>query len=145
MPERTFRVAEDAGSPVRKDPIMETPPDRLTAADGKGSVHANPPTGRDVADSQAGRGDAIIRVVWLMPDTGVFPLWSGGGALTPAAARERLGLSEDLVADVRAWGRDEDSPQPPGGRDEWMARGAALQLRLQAELGPDWDVELVPE
>lgn len=85
------------------------------------------------------------RVVWLMPDTGVFPLWAGGGALTPDAARNLLGLSEGLVADIWTWGQEEDSPTPAGGWDSWLACGIALHVRLQTELGIDWDVEFKPE
>lgn len=85
------------------------------------------------------------RVVWLMPDSGVFPLWSGSGALTPSSARGLLGLSEGLVADVWTWGQEEDGPRPAGGWDAWLARGAELRVRLQAELGPDWHIEFKPE
>ena len=78
------------------------------------------------------------RVVWLMPDTGVFPLWSGGGALSPSDARQLLGLTEELVTDLQTWGWEGDSPRPRGGWDAWSARGAELHRRLQSELGPDW-------
>lgn len=77
-----------------------------------------------------------------MPDTGVFPLWAGGGAMTPAQARDLLGLSRELVADVWTWGQEEDSPVLHGGWDAWSARGTDLHRRLQAELGPEWEVEL---
>ena len=91
------------------------------------------------------RRKRIGRVVWLMPDTGVFPLWAGGGALTPSDARELLGLSGRLVADVWACGQEEDSPRPAGGWDAWLARGTELHVRLKAELGPEWQIEFKPE
>ncbi len=79
-----------------------------------------------------------------MPDSGVFPLWPGFGALTPSAARDLLGLSDDLIADVWTWGQEGDSSSAQGGWDAWLARGVDLHQRLQAELGPDWDIEFKP-
>lgn len=81
-------------------------------------------------------------VVVLMPDSGVFPLWSGG-ALAPPDAIEGLGLDQDLVDEILRWGWENASIVPRGHAD-WLAWGADLHRRIQSALGPDWDVEYRP-
>lgn len=81
----------------------------------------------------------------LMSDCGLFPLWAGGG-LTPDGAREVLGLDEVLINDLQEWGWQGDSTEPvPGGSSGWRERGVDLHRRLQEALGPDFEVEFIPD
>ena len=81
----------------------------------------------------------------LMPDTGVFPLWSERGGLTHVLARDVLGLGDDLVDDLQQWGWEDDYVKgPPGGWDAWHDRGVDLRRRLQAALGPEFEIVFLP-
>jgi hypothetical protein len=83
-------------------------------------------------------------VVVLMPEAGLFPLWSGG-AMTPDGALKILGLGEELVAEIQKWGWEDDSTVPvPGGYEGWFERGVDLHRRIQIALGPEYDVEYRP-
>lgn len=84
-------------------------------------------------------------ILRLMPDTGVFPLWTRAGGMTPDGAREGLGLNDELVDELQRWGWEEDSPQPAGGWDAWHLRGAELHRRLLAELGSRFEVRYIPD
>src|SRR5687768_7210200 len=97
-------------------------------------------TGRP--ESPSGRAKPVIR---LMPDMGVFPLWSPRGALTPHGAQKMLGLDDALVAELLQWGQEGNSPSPPGGWRAWESRGAALHQKLVAIVGSDYEVEFIPE
>lgn len=66
--------------------------------------------------------------------------------MTATAARDRLGLDDDLVDDLVRWGHEGDSTAPiPGGDQGWRARGADLHRRLQEALGPDYEVDFVAD
>ena len=90
---------------------------------------------------------ASSRRLRLMAAHGAFPLWSvTGGGMTPAGARDRLGLADDLIEDLVRWGHEGDSTVPvPGGQEGWRERGADLRRRLQEALGPEYEVVYVAD
>ncbi|MEZ0165855.1 hypothetical protein AB2L27_13940 [Kineococcus sp. LSe6-4] len=82
-------------------------------------------------------------------DFGADPLWRHVAGRGPGMVRlDRLPLSAQLTADVRAWARrhDElqDPPNPvrgtPAELGEWVRTGSELLVRLRAELGPRFEV-----
>ena len=95
--------------------------------------------------SMEARRQRTEKRIRLMPDTGVFPLWTVRGGLTHVDAREFLGLEDDLVDDLQQWGWEDDFVKgPPGGWDAWHERGLDLHRRLQEALGPDFEVVFEP-
>lgn len=83
----------------------------------------------------------------FMADSGMFPLWSDRGGYHHMGAREDLGLSEQLVEDLRTWAIEEEMVlPPPDGRDGWRRRGEDLYRRVCEELDPDeYDVVYIPD
>ena len=80
-----------------------------------------------------------------MWDEGAGPLWGDEGLLPhdPEWLRQALGLSDSLIADLLAWGRDMDAARERG-QLEAPLNHRALQLtqRLQAEVGARFRVRL---
>jgi hypothetical protein len=89
-----------------------------------------------------------------MWDYGVHvPLWADGGLLDddPTWLREALGLSDDLIAALDAWGcamEDLDSaantPATEQAYRDLDAQALALVARLQRELDPRYRVTYKP-
>jgi hypothetical protein len=70
-----------------------------------------------------------------------LPLWGAGGPLDEEYARDRLGLSEELVADLLAWDEDYQSGRDALDQPAWIRRGRALADRVQDVVGPRVHVE----
>lgn len=87
-----------------------------------------------------------------MSDYGVdFPVWNLDHVLDTdyALSAGDLDVTSQLSADLIQWQRLfdehfhwEDGWRGPAARDEYAALGPRLWDRLQAELGPDFDVVL---
>src|SRR5215213_10850535 len=76
-----------------------------------------------------------LRIMW---DEGAGPLWGVEGLLPddPEWLRQALGLSNSLIADLRAWVSDMDAARERG-QSQAPLNHRALQLteRLQTEVG----------
>jgi hypothetical protein len=76
-----------------------------------------------------------LRIMW---DEGAGPLWGDEGLLPddPEWLRQALGLSNSLIADLRAWVSDMDAARERG-QSQAPLNHRALQLteRLQTEVG----------
>lgn len=77
-----------------------------------------------------------------MPDCGVFPLWLDSGGMVARQAREELGLDEELVDRLSAWGQEADFAVVPPG---WEERGRQLRRELVDALGDRFEVEYLPD
>jgi hypothetical protein len=73
------------------------------------------------------------RLVRLMPEYGAPPFWTDKGPVTA----EELGLSKELSERIYAWATEwEHGGGPESSEEDFAARGAALAIEVQAELGP---------
>jgi hypothetical protein len=91
------------------------------------------------------------RIAFII-DTGVtWPFWEeDDGGLRELEPAE-LGLSDELTAGIHAWvgfWRDHSDGllnwDSPARGEQFLERGAALVERIQAGLGPEWEVLPVP-
>ena len=114
-------------------------------------IRADRPAGGPVDEPEDYSVDGrVIRFMW---DYGVeIPLWDGGGLMCeePEWLRKALGLSDQLVEDLRQWGVDMDqhvtTPRriPELTNENLNVRGRHLADRLQQEVGPPFTVKYRP-
>ncbi len=74
-----------------------------------------------------------------MPDDVVeYPLWDANGLIDAT----ELGLSDELLSDIKSWAEDESFPNANFSRREHRRVGKELIRRLQAQAGPGYRFEL---
>ncbi|WP_141012952.1 hypothetical protein [Nocardioides sambongensis] len=77
------------------------------------------------------------QLVRVFSESGSFPLWVRGGYLGEEGARDKLGISDELISALEQWGLEDSFVIEPEGHRE---AGLELTARLQRELGDEYEV-----
>lgn len=86
-------------------------------------------------------GAAYSRQIRIFSESGGFPMWAQGGAVSARGAREDFGLDDELIGDLERWGYDEDVVyRPDGWEEQRRAEGEELTRRVQEQLGDEYQV-----
>jgi hypothetical protein len=117
--------------------MSEPPPDRLMSPDGRTGWFAYSPNGaRDSSETEkAWEPPPDGSLIRFMGDYGAtVPLWGDGGLMFGSAddVVRSLGVSQELAAELEAWGSSWDGRADTRELD---AEAAALVRRFQRETG----------
>lgn len=94
-----------------------------------------------------------MRIIKLMPDYGCFPLWEASPDAVGNIDPRTLSLSASLVSELEKWAAqfdttlNSDDPLESGFASSEQERdfataGRQLCIKMQKELGPDFEVFL---